>query len=386
MRASGVKIVFLVSTLRQTGPTMQLLNIVRYLDRNLFEPHVVTLSPESGASMLDSFTGLGVDVKSLALSRLRGMFHRGWRDDIRRAVGADLDHGCVIHSQGIRADVISSQRLIGVPRIATARNYPHHDYLMKFGPLQGRWMAREHLRAFRSLPTVVACSSTLAGLLSKHGIMATVIRNGVDAANFAPPTPQERARLRAQLGLPDGARVGVCVGSLEPRKDPLHVIRAMRAIDAPDLVLVFVGGGRLENECRRLAQPDPRIRFTGHITNVATYLRAADFIVSASRSEGMPNAILEAIACGLRVVLSDIEPHRELLQLVPWAGELFAIDDTSALISAIGRTSLRVAAEQARDAARTMAIVGAEQVSQQYQELYSRLADSIRPRRAGGTA
>lgn len=384
MRTNRLKIVFLVSTLRQTGPTMQLLNIVRYLDRDRFEPTVVTLSREAGATMLESFTSIGVSVKSLSLSRLRGVFHRGWRDDIRRSVGAELDHGCVIHSQGIRADVISSQRLTGLPRISTARNYPHHDYVMKFGALQGRWMAWTHLKALRSIPTVVACSATLAELLRKQGVGAAVIRNGVDEAKFSPPSSAERTRLRMDLGLAESARVGLWVGSLVSRKDPLSIVRAMKAVTDPDLVMIFVGGGHLENQCRREAQRDKRIRFTGHIGGVAPYLGAADFFVSSSRSEGMPNAVLEAVACGLRVILSDIDPHRELVELVPWAGELFALEDTQALGSAISRTSPHAAQVQGPESRRAVEILGAKQVSRRYQELYLRVAGLTSLGSAGG--
>ena len=79
MKGSHVRLLFLASTLRRGGPTTQLLNIVRYLDGDRFEPVVVTLSPEPADSMRSSFENLGVRVESLLLSRLRGMVHRRWR-------------------------------------------------------------------------------------------------------------------------------------------------------------------------------------------------------------------------------------------------------------------------------------------------------------------
>ena len=106
MKEDRRRILFLVSTLRQSGPTVQLLEIVRHLDHIRFEPVIVTLSVEPDRSMLKCFEDLGTRVKSLLLSRARGILHRGWREDIGRLVGTELDGRCVIHSQGIRADVI----------------------------------------------------------------------------------------------------------------------------------------------------------------------------------------------------------------------------------------------------------------------------------------
>ena len=137
--------------------------------------------------------------------------------------------------------------------------------------------------------------------------------------------------------------------------------------------MIFVGGGVLEKQSRREAQGDERIRFTGHADNVLPYLHAADFFVLASRSEGMPNAALEALACGLPIVLSDIDQHRELLRLVPSMGELFALDDARALSDAIQRAATPTTAARGLPPGQAAEILGAEQVSRRYQEIYLRL-------------
>ena len=374
MSSGAIRLVFLVSTLRRAGPTAQLLNIARHLDRGAFSPVVVTLSAESATSMIDEYRAAGLEVRSMAMSRLRGAAHIGWRRSLERIVGSSMTDRFVLHSQGLRADVIAAKHLRGVRRITTARNYPFDDYPMKFGPLLGRWMAWSHLRALRALPAVVACSASLAGMLRRHGLIATVIRNGVDTALFRPAGPAERARLRSDLGLGVQCRVGVCIGSLLPRKDPLSVIRTVRGMDDPALRIVFVGGGVLEDACRREASGDDRIRFLGHVEEVAPVLRAADFLVSSSRSEGLPNSILEAIACGVTVVLSDIEPHRELLELAPWAGELYACGDAAGLRNAIRGAAPRLSPADMTTQGRVAELIGAERMSHRYQEIYHQLA------------
>lgn len=374
MTVDRLRILYLVSTLRRAGPTSVLLDILRHLDPRQFDPGIVTLSPEPTDSMIDAFRETGTPVRSLSMSRLRAQFHAGWRRDLERASGAPFDGRSVVHSHGIRGDVISSTELAGVPRVATAHNYPYEDYVMKYGPLQGRWMAWRHLRAFRELPTVVACSSTLAKRLRHHSITSTVIRNGVDTRKFSAASQEERLRLRAELGLPARARIGVCVGTLSARKQPVSVIRAVRAVDERSLTVVFVGSGSLDGECRSEAQGDPRIQFAGQTSDPARYVRAADFFVSASRSEGLPVAALEAIACGLQVILSDIAPHRELREIAPLAVELFASSEPRALAAAMARAAARTPGPVDLQPRRTAELLGAEKMSQGYQELYMRIA------------
>ena len=369
-----IRVVYLASTLRRAGPTSQLLNILRHLERDRVEPVVVTLSPEPGDSMLDQFRGLGLPVRTLGMSRLRAFAHRRWRGDIARLVGARLEDRCVVHSQGVRADVIASRWLAGLPRVATARNFPYDDYPLKFGRLPGLWMARAHMTALQRLPTVVACSSTLANQLREHGVEAQLIRNGVDTSRFHVATPEQREAMRALLGLRKPSRVGVSIGALSARKDPVLVVRAFRAIADPGIALVFVGDGPLTAECRRAAEGDSRIRFAGQVADVTPYLRSADFLVSASRSEGLPNAVIEAMACGLRVALSDIGPHRELLELAPSAGVAVAVGDVDALADGIACVARASPYGDPREALRTAEVLSAEHMSRSYQDLYRRLA------------
>jgi glycosyltransferase involved in cell wall biosynthesis len=240
-------------------------------------------------------------------------------------------------------------------------------------------MAWTHLRAFRHLPVVVACSSTLSEMLRRHAITAMVIRNGVDTSKFSAALPEERARLRSELGVPANARIGVCVGALSVRKQPLSVVRAARAIDDRSLMMIFVGSGNLETRCRHEARGDERIRFVGQVAEAAPFLRTADFFVSASRAEGLPNAALEALACGLHVILSDIGPHRELLELAPAAVETFAAGDQQALTAAIGRAASLTPGRTGLATESTAERLGAKYMSQRYQELYQRVVrESVR--------
>ena len=85
------------------------------------------------------------------------------------------------------------------------------------------------------------------------------------------------------------------------------------------------------NNLQNQAKGDSDVIFTGLIEDVSPFLRAADLFISASLSEGMPNAVLESLANGTPALLSDIEPHLELLNLNPLLGQAFPTQNSRAL-------------------------------------------------------
>ena len=139
------KILYLVSTLGSSGPTNQLSYIVKYLDRRIFKPLILTLSHEPEASAIKYFQNvLEVRVESLGLSRMRGMLS-GSAKVKHYIMNNNID---LIHTQGIRADGLIKR--IDVPQVSTLRAYPFNDYLTKFGKLKGTLMAFSHMRIIKS--------------------------------------------------------------------------------------------------------------------------------------------------------------------------------------------------------------------------------------------
>lgn len=109
----------------------------------------------------------------------------------------------------------------------------------------------------------------------------------------------------------------VSVGRLEKVKDPMALLIAFRQIDDGSARLRFIGAGALEGQLTseiRAARLEDRVELTGLISrdDVFVLCSRADLFVSPSRGEGLPVAVIEAMASGCPVVLSDIPPHREL--------------------------------------------------------------------------
>jgi glycosyltransferase involved in cell wall biosynthesis len=122
----------------------------------------------------------------------------------------------------------------------------------------------------------------------------------VDCERFRPASDEERGAARAALGLPAGDPIAVFVGRLERVKGPDLLIDAWAKLAHPAAVLVVAGDGheRAALEARGV----PRVRFLGAVGDPVPLYRAADVAVVPSRSEGLSNALLEAMASGLSVV------------------------------------------------------------------------------------
>jgi teichuronic acid biosynthesis glycosyltransferase TuaC len=147
----------------------------------------------------------------------------------------------------------------------------------------------------------------------------TVLRNGVDLDRFA---PRDRASIRARLSL-EGP-VWLTVGHLVELKGVDIVIEALAQV--PDATLLIAGEGPEGPKLRQLVERlglSERVRFLGAIPHVdlCDYYNAADAMALASSREGMPNVVLEALACGTPVLATAVGGIPELIT-DPEAGEL----------------------------------------------------------------
>lgn len=143
--------------------------------------------------------------------------------------------------------------------------------------------------------------------------------NGVDAERFAPWPADRRQRARLALGLPDEAFVFGCVARLVPVKRHQDLIEAFAklASEKVDSRLLLIGAGECEAALRAQVHEaglDAQVQFLGERRDVDQLLPLLDAFVLCSATEGMSNALLEAMACGLPVIASAVGGNPETLQ------------------------------------------------------------------------
>lgn len=199
-----------------------------------------------------------------------------------------------------------------------------------------------------------------------------IVPNGIPLAEFGPDAPA-RARLRAELGIPEDALVVGSVGRLAPEKDYPLLVRAVGPLLSEGLRLVLVGRGEDRAEIER-AVPSDRARFvvlTGLRHDIPALLAAFDVFALSSRTEGLPLAIPEAMACALPVVATSVGGIPSAVP--PGCGLLVPSRDAPALRAAVAALARDPARRRAMgESARRHAVASfsIERMADAYERIY----------------
>ena len=143
---------------------------------------------------------------------------------------------------------------------------------------------------------------------------------GIDTKKFAvdPETKREkRAAIRTELGIPDDAIVLLSVGEVNENKNHRVVIEALSKLEEKNVHYIICGRGELEDSHKNLAKQlglEGRVHLTGYRNDVADFYQAADVFVFPSLREGLPVAVMEAMASGLPIVCNDIRGCADLIE------------------------------------------------------------------------
>jgi glycosyltransferase involved in cell wall biosynthesis len=276
------------------------------------------------------------------------------------------------HSWGTLCEGYVASRLAGVPVLI----HGEHGTLetRRLNRLVQRWV-------WRRVNQVLAVSSLLARRMAATiGFPVDrirIIRNGVDLERFG---GIDRSEARRLLGLDPAALLVGTVGRLVPVKDHATLLHAVAHLASRGLCcdVVIAGEGPLRNATAALAGQlglGSRVQLLGHRPDVERVLAALDLFVLPSRSEGLSNTILEAMASRLPVVATRVGGAEELVDdgatglLVPPA-------EPAALADALGRLLAAPARRQAMGAAarrRTEREFGLDGMIRAYQDLYMAL-------------
>jgi glycosyltransferase involved in cell wall biosynthesis len=235
------------------------------------------------------------------------------------AISAIRPHAVITHHIGPLIYGGLAARLARVPFLVHVEHDAWH-----LGAGRHRWMMRALVGALQ--PRLVAVSDLGAAEFRKHlpGARIRVIPNGIDLNRF---TPHQRDARRRELGLPTGVPIVGNVGRLEHVKGHDVLIDALSHIQQ-DCRVVIAGDGslrqNLEARARALGVHD-RMLFLGHRDDVARLYPCFDLFVLPSRNEGLSISLLEAQACGVPIVASDVGATREAV--CPDTGRLVRADD-----------------------------------------------------------
>jgi glycosyltransferase involved in cell wall biosynthesis len=278
---------------------------------------------------------------------------------VRRAVRAFRPDVVHFHNPGMAAvGGLATLRGRRPPGLVTVHGVPEEDY-----PSASRVLR------LAGLP-VVACGPDVEHGL--RGVRSTTIENAVPPA----PPPADRGALAAELGFSADAPLVVTVGRLTEQKNQALAVRALASV--PDAMLLILGEGPLRASiaaAAREAGVDGRVVLAGVRPDAREVVGTADAFVLSSTWEGLPLAVLEALAAGTPLVATAVRGVRDLVRdgesalLVP-PGDQDAL--AAALRSVLGDPEL--AARLAEGGRAVAAAHGEEPMVASYLDLYTRLA------------
>lgn len=386
-----IRLAFLPPSLRPGGAERQMLALALRLPRECFAVEFVSVS---GVGEYDQLAiENGIPVRSLGgappldagpLSRIA---RRGWKmlryGALARHAGYDIVDGW-LNPSDVMAAVM--RRVAGTAVVVSGRRN-----LGDFDDGGDPVMRRLSVWADQAYDAVVGNSEAVVADTLRRGRVPPgrihLIRNGVK--DIAPLTPAERRMRRSELGQGDEAFLVGCVANYREVKRQDVLIRAFGelAVSDPMARLVLIGEGPDRDSLQHLIDElglSRVVSLVGSVPDPIVYYGALDLVVQSSRSEGLPNAMLEASAAGRPIIATDVGGTSEIVidgktgVLVPPAN-VGALAAAMRRLAADGdlRTGLAAAARR-----HTMARFGMDRFVDEFATLYDRLLAAKRSRLA----
>jgi len=218
----------------------------------------------------------------------------------------------VVHVQStyITMPALLAKRFLGKPCVVWAQGSDiYHPTLLE---------RRLTKSAIKNANAIIALTEHMRTTMqSLHQRDVLVIPNGIDLERFA---HLFKAEARSELLIEEGKRIIIFVGRLHPVKGVKYLIRAMRLITqaAPEARLILLGDGEEQQNLEALTKElnlENFVTFQGRVSNTETprFMVASDILVLPSLSEGFPVVVLEAMACGLPIVATDVRGVSEIV-------------------------------------------------------------------------
>lgn len=335
MVKNKISVCYVVSSLCNEGPVNVMYNIIKYIDFEKFKVSIVTLIPEKETTRINDFSSFPIDIQQLSPREfLNPLLMFVNLNNAVKNIQPDI-----LHTHCPRSMFLVPFLSGRYKKIETVHIYPGIQQKIKYGALKGSAVIfLSHFFTSRmDLP--IACSESVAECYwQEKKTKMLAIPNGCSFPVWK-SSPGERATLRNKLGLKDNIRYFIFVGRFSKEKSPDLLVKLFTKMDRKDIGIILLGNGEMYEDLKKYESN--LILLPGFKSNVSDYLRAADFYISASDTEGLANSQLESMAAGLPCVVSDIPSHREVMhKAIKTIGYLFDKSNTVSLLKAIDNVLL----------------------------------------------
>lgn len=321
LKSEKIKILYMINFLNDGGPSRVLENIIKGLDRKKYDIYILTLVNQNSAHAIETFSKYNLKIIALDYDKklLSVLKKKRAITETIRSISPDI-----IHVHGIVSTLLISISNIKCTKISTIHNNMFEDYRFTYGDKKGALYSMIHLIANKRFNKIICCSRSSYDAIKNFNKNTTFILNGIDPSVPISNRSKIRASIRNELKIKQDAFVYMYCGVINQRKRVVELIKLFNSTLTKDEYLIIVGNGALIQEAKKAASND-KIIFTGFKENTIDYMLAADAYVSNSASEGLSISIIEALSCGMPLLLSDIPSHKECFEIDKQAyiGETF---------------------------------------------------------------
>ena len=305
-----ISILYVVTVTGIGGAERMLLALLRHLDHKRFRASVAALHP--GGPLELEVKRLGVSFHELSLRSPLAIYQK-----LRRLIQQErID---IIQTYGLTADVVirplarrsGAKRMVSSLRGLERSRKWYHNMLAK--------LTRRYVDLWISNSGAGKTAAVQREHLDPQRVI--VIPNGIDENLLAPLAVDTEAHA-ARFNISKEDTVILTVANIRPMKGHSDILAAIKLLErdaaaSGNLKFVFVGEDRSGGEIYRLASRlgiQERVAFTGFHEDVRPFLRRANIFLFPSHEEGMGNALMEAMACGLPVIATRVGDLPELVR------------------------------------------------------------------------
>ncbi len=301
------RIALLIPTVdRLGGAERQVLLLAKGLARRNWQVSVIALSGNGGAASAE-LSNVGIEFLSLQMRKGLADPRGWWR--FHRWLGQNRPY--IVHAHLPHATWLARWSRLLAPECAVLDTI-HTSAIGTMGRQLGYQLSDWLTDRVTAVSAAAADAYRSAGMVAEGHTV--VLPNGVEIQAWR-SDESTRKTARDELGL-TGEFLWLAAGRLEPVKDYPTLLRSFAVLRKPTR-LVIAGTGALQSSLRRLAMElniEKRVHFLGFVTDASRWMRAADGFVLSSLWEGLPMGLLEAAACVLPSVATDVAGSREIIE------------------------------------------------------------------------
>lgn len=317
-----IKICYVTNSFKNCGPCNVLLSMMTGIDKEKYDISLLTLLDDNDSNYVLKVKKIGINViefkyKKSLITMLKKL------EIVNRINNYNFD---IIHVHGQITAILTDN--VKAKKIITVHNKLYEDFKGLYGPIKGYIINQMYISAMKKFDKVISCSKTSYDVCSKYLKNVSFIHNGMWFEKREKTYKTEiRNKIRKKFDIPSDSIVYVFAGRYNNAKNVLTMLKYFKNCLKENEYLISLGDGPIFEECK--AYNSKKIIQPGFVDNVTDYLMAGDIYVSFSYTEGFPVSIIEALYCGMTLLLSNIDSHIEIMEIDESfnIGSIFKNDD-----------------------------------------------------------